>query len=71
MNFKHAGVHYRLSLDREVGRAIEDFAPSGRLFVHGEIWNADSDLPVRSEQSVRVVRVDGLRLAVRPEERNV
>ncbi len=54
----------------EVGRAIEDFAPSGRVFVHGEIWNADSDLPVRSDQNIRVVGVDGLRLNVRPEERN-
>jgi membrane-bound serine protease (ClpP class) len=54
----------------ELGRAIEDFTPAGRVFVHGEIWNADSDLPVRSDQAVRVVGVDGLRLRVRPEERN-
>lgn len=54
----------------ELGRAIENLDPSGRVFVHGEIWNADSDAPVRSDQSVRVVGVDGLRLKVRPEERN-
>lgn len=54
----------------ERGRAIEDFAPSGRVFVHGEIWNADAELPVRADQDVRVVAVDGLHLTVRPEERN-
>ncbi|MEO8197974.1 MAG: nodulation protein NfeD [Thermoanaerobaculia bacterium] len=54
----------------EVGRAIEALAPSGRVFVHGEIWNADSDVPVRPDQSVRVVSVDGLHLTVSPVERN-
>jgi len=54
----------------ELGRAIEDLDLSGKVFVHGEIWNADADVPVRSDQSVRVVGVDGLRLKVRPEERS-
>ena len=54
----------------ELGRAIGDLDPTGRVFVHGEIWNADAEAPVRSDQSVRVVGVEGLRLRVRPEERN-
>ena len=54
----------------ELGRAIGDLDRSGRVFVHGEIWNADSEAPVRSDQAVRVVGVDGLRLKVRPEERS-
>ncbi|MBP7587279.1 MAG: nodulation protein NfeD [Thermoanaerobaculia bacterium] len=54
----------------EVGQAIGDLDPTGRVFVHGEIWNADAEAPVRSDQSVRVVGVEGLRLRVRPEERN-
>lgn len=53
----------------EVGRAIGDLDPAGRVFVHGEIWNADAEAPVRADQSVRVVGVEGLRLRVRPEER--
>ncbi|MBP9826728.1 MAG: nodulation protein NfeD [Thermoanaerobaculia bacterium] len=57
-------------LEGELGRAIEDLDPAGRVFVHGEIWNADAEAPVRAEQSVRVVGVDGLRLKVRPEERS-
>ena len=54
----------------ELGRAIGDLDPTGRVFVHGEIWNADAEAPVRADQSVRVVGVEGLRLRVRPEERN-
>ncbi len=54
----------------EIGRAIGGLDPSGRVFVHGEIWNADAEAPVRPDQSVRVIGVEGLRLRVRPEERN-
>ncbi len=59
----------RSGLVGELGRAIGDLEPSGKVFVHGEIWNAVSDSPVRADQSVRVVGVDGLRLRVQPEER--
>ncbi len=49
----------------EVGRALQDFAPSGRVFVHGEIWEAEADLPIRRGDAVRVVKVlEGLRLRV-------
>lgn len=58
------------SLVGELGRAIGDLDPAGRVFVHGEIWNADAEAPVQTDQSVRVVGVEGLRLRVRPEERN-
>lgn len=54
----------------ELGRAIEALSPSGRVFVHGEIWNADAEAPVAIDQNVRIVGVEGLRLKVRPEERS-
>ena len=54
----------------EIGKALGTLAPSGRVFVHGEIWNADADEPVEAGRPVRVVGVEGLRLRVRPEERN-
>ena len=38
----------------------------GRVFVHGELWNAVSDDPVESGQRVRVVRVENLTLFVEP-----
>ncbi|MEO7793183.1 MAG: NfeD family protein, partial [Thermoanaerobaculia bacterium] len=53
----------------EVGKAIGGLDLQGRVFVHGEIWNADAEAPVLPDQSVRVVGVEGLRLKVRPEER--
>ncbi|MEO8275754.1 MAG: nodulation protein NfeD [Thermoanaerobaculia bacterium] len=59
----------KLGMIGEFGRAIGNLDPAGKVFVHGEIWNADSESPARTDQSVRVVSVDGLRLRVRPEER--
>jgi membrane-bound serine protease (ClpP class) len=50
----------------EVGEARSDLAPRGTVFVHGELWNAVSDAPVRRGQDVRVMRVEGLKLRVTP-----
>lgn len=41
-------------------------AASGRIFVEGEYWNAVSEVPVESGQTVEVVGVDGLTLKVKP-----
>jgi len=49
-----------------VGQAREDFATTGRVWVHSELWNARSKTPVKVGQSVRVVEVDGLVLVVEP-----
>ena len=38
----------------------------GRVFLHGELWNAVSDDPVQSGQRVRIVRVENLTLFVKP-----
>lgn len=49
----------------EIGRALEDFAGSGKVLVHGEIWEAETDVPLRRGEPVRVVKVgDGLKLRV-------
>ncbi|QGT78980.1 nodulation protein NfeD [Guyparkeria halophila] len=50
------------------GIAKEDFESTGRVFVHSELWTADSRRPVRAGQAVRVVAIDGLRLTVEPIE---
>ncbi|MBI3331101.1 MAG: nodulation protein NfeD [Candidatus Omnitrophica bacterium] len=50
----------------EIGVASSDLAPDGKVFVHGELWNASSPQPIRSGERVRVVRVDGLHLHVAP-----
>lgn len=41
-------------------------APSGKVFVHGEIWDATSSAEVAAGESVVIRQVDGLRLQVDP-----
>jgi membrane-bound serine protease (ClpP class) len=48
----------------EAGTARTDLAPSGKVFVHGELWEAEADQPVRAGDPVKVVDVRGLRLRV-------
>jgi len=50
----------------ERGRAWTDLAPQGKVFVHGEIWDAVSGAPIAKGQPVEVVAVDGMTLEVRP-----
>jgi len=50
----------------EVGLACGDLAPAGKVFVHGEYWNAISSAAVADGSRVRVVAVDGLTLRVEP-----
>ena len=49
-----------------IGEAREDFDRSGRVYVHSELWTADSTAPVEEGQKVRVVGLEGLRLKVEP-----
>jgi membrane-bound serine protease (ClpP class) len=50
----------------ETGIAQTALSPRGKVFVHGEIWDAISSFPVSAGQSVAVRRVDGLVLQVEP-----
>ena len=50
----------------EIGVALEDINPEGRIFVHGEYWNAVSSTPIASGSRARVRQVDHLKLAVEP-----
>jgi len=53
----------------ELGTARTDLAPSGKVFVHGELWEAESDQPVRMGERVRVVEVGkSLKIKVKKEE---
>jgi membrane-bound serine protease (ClpP class) len=54
----------------EIGTARSPLDPRGKVFVHGEIWDAVSDVPVASGETVEVVAVRNLTLAVRPHRRN-
>ena len=50
----------------EIGVARTELAPRGKVFVHGELWNAVADAPVAARQQVEVTEVDGLTLRVVP-----
>jgi membrane-bound serine protease (ClpP class) len=51
----------------EIGVAIDDLNPSGRVRVRRENWSAESTRPVIAKgSSVRVLKVKGLRLVVEP-----
>jgi membrane-bound serine protease (ClpP class) len=50
----------------EIGIAQTALAPSGKVFVHGELWDAVSVVPIPAGESVVVRQVDGLTLRVDP-----
>ncbi|HVI06850.1 MAG TPA: NfeD family protein, partial [Candidatus Binatia bacterium] len=50
----------------EIGVAQTSLSPRGKVFVHGEIWDAVSPVEVASGQEIVVREVDGLVLAVDP-----
>jgi membrane-bound serine protease (ClpP class) len=49
-----------------VGIVKTALTPRGQLAVHGELWEAISDRPLQPGDEAEVIRVDGLRLYVKP-----
>ena len=55
----------REGLVGEIGTARTALSPEGKVFVHGELWNAESDEPVELGAKVRVTEVlSNLRIKV-------
>jgi membrane-bound serine protease (ClpP class) len=52
----------------ETGEARTELAPAGKVFIHGEYWDAESATPVAAGAKVRVLAVDGLKLTVEPQD---
>jgi len=50
----------------ETGAAVTDLAPAGKVFVHGEYWDAVSPRPVSAGARVQVTSIDKLKLTVEP-----
>lgn len=50
----------------EIGEARTALSPAGKVFVHGEYWDAVSTTPVDPGGEVRVVAIDGMKLKVEP-----
>ena len=49
--------------------AKTDLNPHGQITVHGEIWDAISQLPIRQGETAEVVSVEGLTVTVAPPHR--
>jgi membrane-bound serine protease (ClpP class) len=54
-----------------VGEVIDDFDGTGRIRIHGEVWKAESAVPLHGGDKVRVIAVDGLTLKVQPTAQEV
>jgi membrane-bound serine protease (ClpP class) len=50
----------------ETGAAVTELAPEGKVFVHGEYWDAVALRPVAAGARVTVTGIDGLKLTVEP-----
>jgi membrane-bound serine protease (ClpP class) len=50
----------------EIGVARTWLQPQGKVFVHGELWDAVSSVNIAPGERVLVRRIDGLRLEVEP-----
>lgn len=51
----------------EIGTARTRVTPEGgRVFVHGEWWNATADIPIDAGTEVEVLQMEGFRLKVKP-----
>jgi len=49
----------------ETGVASTTIAPEGKVYVHGEYWNAVSDEPIQKGGKVQVIGTAGLELRVK------
>lgn len=52
----------------EIGEVRAALDPEGKVFVHGELWNARAASSIAAGQSVRVIAVDGMFLEVEPNQ---
>jgi membrane-bound serine protease (ClpP class) len=50
----------------EIGIAQSPLVPAGKVFVHGELWDAVSTIPIPAGERVVVRQIDGLTLKVDP-----
>ena len=63
---RHGGQEGMRGLE---GVAITDIHEEGRAFIHGENWNASSDVPIARGSGIRVVDLENLKVKVEPIER--
>ena len=54
------------AMENTIGIALTALSPRGKVFVHGEYWDAVSATAVSAGSSVRVIGMQGLTLKVEP-----
>ena len=52
----------------QIGEALTELAPEGKVFVHSEYWDAVAVHPVAAGARVKVTAIDRLTLTVEPAE---
>ncbi len=50
----------------QVAQVKEWEGNKGKVFIHGELWQAESDVPLNSGDKALVLSVKGLKLKVKP-----
>jgi membrane-bound serine protease (ClpP class) len=50
----------------QIGAAVTDLSPAGKVFVHGEYWDAEAAQPIPEGAGIRVTAIDKLKLKVEP-----
>lgn len=63
---RRGAVSGRESLIGGIATALEDFSGTGKVWIEGEAWVAQSAIPVTKDQQVVVRSVEGLVLVVEP-----
>jgi len=53
------------------GTALTSLTPEGRVQVHGEIWQARSEMPIEKGDSIKVLAVSGLQIKVEKSSDNM
>jgi membrane-bound serine protease (ClpP class) len=48
----------------ETGVARTRLDPEGKVFVHGEFWNAYTDGTIEEGEKIRILKAEGLRVKV-------
>ncbi|MBM4329847.1 MAG: nodulation protein NfeD [Deltaproteobacteria bacterium] len=48
----------------EIGVAQTRLSPEGKVFVHGELWNAYTEEPIAEGEKIRILKIEGLKLKV-------
>jgi membrane-bound serine protease (ClpP class) len=63
---RRASVTGTTGMIGKTGIARTPLSPNGKVFVHGELWEATSSAEVAAGAKVIVVSIEGLRLYVEP-----